>query len=94
MNITTVLMYCSNDFRWIEKCVEQASKISNEIIIPVCDHYFDGTSENRELLNKAYEILAKYPFAHKLNWGGQFIFLPQKSLRDEWFEIIAFSSYT
>jgi hypothetical protein len=33
MKITTILMYCSNDFRWIERCVEQASKISEEIIV-------------------------------------------------------------
>jgi hypothetical protein len=54
-------MYCSNDFRWIEKCVEQASKVSHEIIIPVCDHYFDGTPENREILDKTYELLKNNP---------------------------------
>jgi hypothetical protein len=61
MKITTILMYCSNDFRWIEKCVEQASKISEEIIIPICDHYFDGTPENREILDKTYELLNNNP---------------------------------
>lgn len=53
-------MYCSNDFRWIEKCVEQASEISEEIIIPICDHFFDGTPENREILDKTYSTLSKF----------------------------------
>jgi hypothetical protein len=61
MKITTVLQYCSNDFRWIEKCVEQASKISEEIIIPVSDHYFDGVPEDREILDKTYKLLSKFP---------------------------------
>lgn len=54
-------MYCSNDFRWIKTCVEQASAIAEEIIIPVCDHFFDGTPENREVLDKTYEMLSHYP---------------------------------
>lgn len=61
MKISTILMYCSNDFRWIEKCVEQASKVSEEIIIPICDHYFNGEPENREILDKTYELLKNNP---------------------------------
>jgi hypothetical protein len=61
MKISIVLMYCSNDFRWIKACVEQASKIAEEIVIPVCDHFFDGTPENREVLDKTYEMLSSNP---------------------------------
>jgi len=40
------------------KCIDEASHFSEKIIVPVCDHFFNGTLENRDLLNATY---AKYP---------------------------------
>lgn len=50
----TVISYCTNDFRFIEKCICEARKFSSQIIVAVCDHFFDGTPENRILLNQTY----------------------------------------
>ena len=52
--ITTVINYCSNDYRFIKKCAEEAFKFSHEVIIPVSDHFFNGTKENRKLLDLTY----------------------------------------
>lgn len=54
MAITTVINYCSHDYRFLAKCCEEVSRFSKQIIVPVCDHFFDGTPENRELLEKSY----------------------------------------
>jgi hypothetical protein len=54
MHIATIISYCTNDYRFIGKCIEEAKKFSTQIIIPVCDHFFDGTPENRHLLNHTY----------------------------------------
>lgn len=54
-SIGTVISYCTNDFRFIGKCIEEARKFSKQIVIPVCDHFFDGTPENRSLLRHTYE---------------------------------------
>lgn len=52
--ITTIINYCTNDFRFLDLCLKEARKFSHEIIVPVCDHFFDGTPENRHLLNHSY----------------------------------------
>lgn len=56
--IATVINYCTNDYRFLDACLKEAWKFSKEIIIPVCDHFFDGVAENRLLLEYSY---AKHP---------------------------------
>ncbi len=57
-SIATIISYCTNDYRFIDRCIEEAKVFSQEIVIPVCDHLFDGTPENRLLLENTY---AKHP---------------------------------
>ena len=52
--ITTIINYCTNDFRFLTVCLQEVVKFSHEVIIPVCDHFFDGIPENRELLIHTY----------------------------------------
>lgn len=56
VKVDTVISYCTNDFRFIKSNIEQCLKFSNRIIIPVCDHLLDGTPENKELLEKTYQL--------------------------------------
>lgn len=53
-SIATIISYCTNDYRFIAKCIEEAKIFSSQVIIPVCDHFFDGTPENRSLLDHTY----------------------------------------
>lgn len=54
MAFATIINYCTNDFRFIGKCIEEARLFSDQILIPVCDHFFDEKPERRELLNHTY----------------------------------------
>jgi len=54
MNIATVINYCSNDYRFLSRACAEATSFSSQIIVPVCDHFFDGTLENRSTLEKSY----------------------------------------
>ena len=54
-NIATVISYCSTDYRWIKSCIEHAKPFSKQIILPVCDHFFNGEDEDREILDKTYK---------------------------------------
>ncbi len=54
MNLATVISYCTNDYRFINHCIAEARKFSQQIVIPVCDHFFDGKPENRMLLEHTY----------------------------------------
>lgn len=52
--IATIINYCTNDYRFLRYCIEEAQKFSKQIIIPVCSHFFNGEPENRALLEQSY----------------------------------------
>lgn len=88
--------YCDVARYWPKYRYRSGKHIAQEIIHNyehhgVTDYYFTDSLVNGNQKNfiQMCEILANYPFSNKLSWGGQFIFLPKKSLKDEWFEIIA-----
>jgi hypothetical protein len=71
--ITTILQYSTLDYRFLNANLYRLSKFSNEIIIPVCDHFFNGENENQELLNKTFEIVKQYPNTkiYFFSWEGE-----------------------
>lgn len=54
MKIAAVINYCTNDYRFLSKTIQETSRFAHEILVPVCDHFFDGSPENRELLERSY----------------------------------------
>lgn len=61
MGVAVVIHFCSNDLRFFHKNVEEAKKISDCVIIPICDHFFNGEPENRQKLNWIYR---EFPDCH------------------------------
>ena len=61
MKISTVLLYSTMDYRWLDLCLQNVTKVSNEVIISMCDHYWNGDPEDQELLKKSIEVIEKYP---------------------------------
>jgi hypothetical protein len=55
MKISTVINYCTNEYRFINTCINSVKPFSNQIIVPVSNHFFDGEKENKELLDKTYQ---------------------------------------
>ncbi|HEX2583165.1 MAG TPA: hypothetical protein VHL30_03520 [Chlamydiales bacterium] len=65
--VAAVINFCSNESRFIGSCIEEARKFAKQIIVPVCDHFFDGSAENRPLLEQVYRaypdcLFLEYPF--------------------------------
>jgi hypothetical protein len=56
--ITSVISFCTNDFRYLYYCIEGVRPFSEKIIVVVSSHFFDGQEENQELLHRAY---AEFP---------------------------------
>jgi len=56
--IATIISFCSNDYRFLDKCIQSVVSFSEQIIIPICDHFYNGEPENYSLLQKIY---ASYP---------------------------------
>ena len=65
--IAAIINFCTNESRFLKLCVEQCFRFSRQVIIPVCDHFFDGIKEDRELLESIYAsfpncLFVEYPF--------------------------------
>lgn len=65
--IAAIINFCTNESRFIQASLEQASLFASQVIVPVCDHFFDGTPENRPLLEQIYAafpncLFIEYPF--------------------------------
>ena len=65
--IAAVINFCTNESRFLKASIEQARLFARQIIIPVCDHFFDGTAENMEELDRIYRTFPdctfiEYPF--------------------------------
>ena len=61
--IATVISYCTNDERFIRRCIENALKATDYVSVIVSDHLFDGTPENMESVSK---LASEYP---EVNFG-------------------------
>jgi len=50
-----VINFCSNEYRFLKPCVEQARKFAHVIHIAICDHLFDGQPEDRQAIKNIAE---------------------------------------
>lgn len=69
--LATVVNFCSNESRFIKPCLEQCVQFSKQVIVPVCDHFFDGTKEDLALLENIYKAFPQVLFV-------QYPFIPEK----------------
>jgi hypothetical protein len=60
--MTAILHFCTNDYRFLQRQIDELSLVCNQVIIPICDHFFNGEKENRELLSHAFQTFPKVQF--------------------------------
>lgn len=53
MKLATLINFCTNELSFLRCSVENALQVSEQVIISVCERFFDGTAENAELLRHA-----------------------------------------
>ena len=72
IKISSVLHYCTNEFRFLETQLKQLSKVSDEIIIPLSTHLYCGELENSDLVKATQYIVSLYPKARivEFPWEG------------------------
>ncbi len=66
-SIATIINFCTNESRFIKANLEQAHLFSKQVIVVVCDHFFDAAPENRILLDQIYAafpetFFVEYPY--------------------------------
>lgn len=54
MSLATCISFCTYDYRFLQKNIEEASHFSDQIIVSVSTHFFDGREENHELLEHCF----------------------------------------
>lgn len=54
--ISVCYNYSTNDFCFLDKAIQEASKISDDIHITYINKFFDGTDENQELLDATFKL--------------------------------------
>ncbi len=52
--IGTVISFCTHDVRFLDRNINAVRPFSSQIVIPVCDHFYNGKPEDLELLQKIY----------------------------------------
>lgn len=97
--ISAVISFCSNDWRFLKKCVEGVSAFCEQVIITVCDHSFDGSRENYGLLEKAFHSFPNCQFL-EFNFNAEQSYRPFSTLhpdhphwRHEWHNTGRWLSY-
>lgn len=65
--IAAVINFCTNESRFLKASIEEARLFARQILIPVCDHFFDGTPERADELDQIYRsfpdcTFIQYPF--------------------------------
>ncbi|HSW69126.1 MAG TPA: hypothetical protein VLI69_03055, partial [Gammaproteobacteria bacterium] len=73
--IDTLINFSTNETAFLKPCIEEVAAFSKQIIVSVCDHFFDGIEENKELLKKIYAQFPncqfiQYEFQTKKNLYG------------------------
>lgn len=71
-NLGIAVNFCSNESLFLKSCIDAALKVSQEVIVAVADHFFDGTPENKSLLTQAF---LENPYAQFL----EFAYEPEKN---------------
>lgn len=69
--IAAVINFCTNESRFLKASIEQARLFARQIVIPVCDHFFDGTPEKAEELDLIYRSFPDCTFV-------QYPYMPEK----------------
>jgi hypothetical protein len=49
-----IINFCSNDYPFLRHCITAIKPVSAQVLVPVCDHFFDGKKEDRETLDRIY----------------------------------------
>ena len=57
MNITTIINYCSNEYQFLEEAVKSVNPFSNQTLVVMSDHLFDGTKETDKDIQNATNII-------------------------------------
>lgn len=51
-NVAAIISYCTHDYKFLRYCVDGIKDLCDEIIVVYSESFYDGSHEDKELLNK------------------------------------------
>lgn len=80
-NICSIISFCTYDLRYLQKCLESVAPFSKQIIVPICDHFYNGQEENYPLLELIYRSyphiqFIEFAYSDKQVYGTPMKLLP------------------
>lgn len=74
-HIGVVINFSSNEARFLSHCLEEVEAFADQMVVPVCDHFFDGVPEDAEKLGAIFAAHPKihfvqFPFSQKSFYGN------------------------
>jgi len=82
MKISVVINYCTNDFRFLEVCLRETKKISDDIIVSSFEKFYDGSDENVDLLLKSKHLCNLYGIEFSSYSHGEDFYTCHGHIRD------------
>lgn len=58
--ISVLLQYSTIDFRFLEANLRQVTKFSDDVIVTMCERFFNGAPENEERFDQSLAIMKKF----------------------------------
>lgn len=77
IKLGVVINFCSNDYRFIKAAIDNVASEAQRIIVPYCTHFFDGSEENAQVIQKAIDEnptaeFVSFPFEEKMRIDGNY----------------------
>lgn len=72
--LSVVINFATSESQLLSSCIAGVKEVADEVIVSVCDHFFDGTPEDRDLLEAIYCThpdvhFVQYPFSEDNFYG-------------------------
>ena len=58
--VSVTIQYSTSDLRFLETNLRQVSKFSDDIIVTMCERYYNGETENAELVERSVKIVNSF----------------------------------
>jgi hypothetical protein len=70
--LSIVIQYSTNEFKFLERNLEQSCKFADEVVLCLCNRFFDGSPEDARLIEATLKVASRHPKCrvHVFEWEG------------------------
>ena len=69
--LSIIVQYSTNEFKFLDRNLSQCCKFADEVILCVCDRFFDGSPEDERLIEATISVANKHPKCRVETFGWE-----------------------